>query len=226
MNPDNFEELAKETRIVKMPTVKIATFGQSVYSYYVLSRIKPNLTRVRNGVLMVNKPLIISTDIDDLSLLNGFDQNEIQSTLDKFLNQFGNNLKVLGYQFKNIFKEAWDEKIDFEVTFKEICEDCKNNRNDTIILANDSVWQIGLLKWIDRMIKQSIHKNYTELEERGLFDEHGIPPSLREEIDTLFKRGKTDPKKRKELGELLLKYDLFEKYEPRFFDLIQNKKRK
>ena len=226
MNLENFEELAKETRIVKMPSVKIATFGQSVYPYYILSRLKPNLTRVRNGVLMVNKPLIISTDVENVNLLNGFDTNQLQPTLDEFLDKFGSDLKVLGYQFKNIFKEAWDEKIDFEITFREICEDCKNNKNDTIILANDNVWQAGLLTWIDRMIKQSIRKNYTELEERGLFDKHGVPPTLKKEIEDLFVKGKIDLKKRKELGQLLLKYDLFEKYETRFFDLIKSNKKK
>ena len=205
MNLENFEELVKETRIVKMPSVKIATFGQSVYPYYILSRLKPNLTRIRNGVLMVNKPLIISTDVEDINLLKGFDKNQLQSTLDQFLDKFGQNLKVLGYQFKNIFKEAWDEKIDFEITFREICEDCKNNKNDTIILADDSIWQMGLLKWIDRMIKQSIHKNYTELEERGLFDKHGAPPSLKKEIEDLFGQGKNRFEKEKRIGSIAIK---------------------
>ena len=165
-----------------MPSMRIATFGQSVYPYYILSRIKSNLTRVRSGLLIINKPLIISTEIDNISLFNGFDKSQMQPTIDDFIDKFGDNLRVLGYQFKNIFKEVWEEKVDFEATFRDICEDCKNNPNDTIILANNHIWQIGLLKWIDRIIKRSIKKNYSELEERGLFDKHGIPPNLNKEI--------------------------------------------
>jgi hypothetical protein len=72
------------------------------------------------------------------------------------------------------------------------------------------------------VIQNSAQENIRELNERRLFEmQDGLPTGLRDEIEKGFQAAAKDASMIKPLGKLLQDHGLFERFQDRFFDLIQ-----
>ena len=133
---------------------------------------------------------------------------------------------MLGYQFHHFFREAWIERDGLQNTIYALQKDLENNPMSAIIMGEDKHWEVGLLKICAKVIEKSFRINLSELEEKGLFDKHGVPPKIYEEIEELFRQiEEKSPQRINELGDLLVRHQLFEEYEPRFFALMKKIKK-
>lgn len=208
--------LMRKVRIIKVPSIKISTFGKTVYQYSILTVVKKNFTQFRIGTLSVKKPIIITKPTSD------FEQQPPLEFVNKFLKQNSGELNLLGYRFQNIVRETWQEKIKIDSAVDRMVKN--SGAKDVVIIGEEQHWEIGLLKLIDKIVNRSIHNNYTELMERGFFDKDGIPSTIYEEIEIFFNKSK-NKKDIQKLGNLLNQYQLFPRYEDRFFDLMRRIKK-
>jgi hypothetical protein len=74
------------------------------------------------------------------------------------------------------------------------------------------------------VIQNSAQANIRELHERRMFElQDGVPTGLREEIEKGFQAAAKDAGLIKALGKLLQDHGLFERYQDRFFSLVQGR---
>lgn len=218
---EDFKNKLNSSQIIQLPSMNIDTFGNTNYLYYHLSKTKDLKTSVREGQLVIKKPMIIAPHMDG-NLVDGFDR-EIQDFAEKLFQKHGRKLKLLGYQFRHIPREAWIEKDHLDKVMIDILNGSKDNPMTAVLVGEEKHWEISLLKIYSKVIKKSFNINVSELEERGMFDEDRIPPQVYREIEELFKMVEKYPSKIKDLGKTLLRYNLFEKYEDRFFKAMKRK---
>lgn len=216
---EDFKQNLSTSQIVQLPSMNISSFGSTNYIYYHLSRLEDAKTQVREGQLIIKKPMIIMPNLST-SLVEGFPR-EVQEFAERIFEKFGNELRLLGYQFKHSPREAWIEKDSIDNVMIELSTHSKDNPMATILVGENQHWEISLLKLYSKIIEKSFHINMAEFEERGLFDPDGIPPQVYKDIEDLFQMVENNPDRIKELGGTLLRYNLFEKYEERFFKLMK-----
>lgn len=216
----NIKDLMKKVKIIRMPSTRISTFGKTVYQYCILSSIKKTHTQFRTGSLSVKKPIIIS-HLRNKQMDNLHNQHPME-LINKFTKNNNSEINLLGYRFQNTVRETWKEKTKIDIAAEKIIENC--GKRDVIILAENKHWELGLLKLVDKIVSKSIHNNYIELMERGFFDKDRIPSTIYEEIENYFKNSKKKSDIQK-LGNLLNQYNLFSRYEDRFFDLVKKIKK-
>ena len=86
----------------------------------------------------------------------------------------------------------------------------------------DEPWDVCLVRLFWTVIQNSAQENIRELNERRLFEmQDGLPAGLRDEIEKGFQAAAKDASMIKPLGKLLQDHGLFERFQDRFFDLIQ-----
>ncbi len=205
-----------------MPKSNIATFGNTIYNYYFICESGKNTTRIREGNLNVNKPLLITPFINKNNML-GFPE-KIQSLTKNLFDNLGIHDYFLEYKFENILRHNWEEKSPLTKILDLVMEQCKNKPMSTILLGEDSYWTASLVKLCIKTMQKSFPINMQEIEERGLLDRDGIPPQIYREIKELFALARKESKYIKKLGNFLIEHQLFSRYEDRFFELVKNKK--
>ena len=217
----DFRNKLQKAQIIQLPSMNIDTFGSTIYLYYHLSKAGDSQTNVREGQLIIKKPMIIAPNMDN-NLLDGF-AKEVQEFAERLFQKHGRKLRLLGYQFKHILREAWVENNQLNKVMVDLLSEAKNNPMTAILIGEENHWEISLLKIYSKIVKKSFNINISEFEERGMFDENHIPPSVYREIEELFRMVEKYPSRIKDLGKLLLRYSLFEKYEKRFFKAMKRK---
>ncbi len=222
MDKENIVDYAlKKTRIIRMPKQSISTFGVTRINYYALSKIGVN-SRIREGKVISEKPKIINP-FSILDIFEGFgdDGNKFS---EEIFNMFGKNPRILNYKFKNEPNNAYKSSFSISDISEKIEREIerKNNNLAAIIICDDRVWQISIMKFIVDMALKSAGENIADFEKKGLFaDKKGIPTYVKNKIEYFFKESAKDKKKIKELGKILTDYGLFKEYEDRFFSLYK-----
>ncbi|MFC2073004.1 hypothetical protein ACFLUU_09990, partial [Chloroflexota bacterium] len=87
-------------------------------------------------------------------------------------------------------------------------------------------WDVSLMKFVYEMTKSSLPDNLRQLGDRGLLniDAAGIPVDARVRIDELFQKVTKGENEPVELKEELERWDLFEEYQDRFFNIFKKKR--
>jgi len=218
-----YKEAMEKSQIIHMPSMNISTFGESRYKYYFLTQIQNHHTRLREGHLIIKKPMILLPFNRD-SLFEGFDM-EMNEIANNMLKKHGDHLKLLGYQFQHTPRENWVEKDPIQEVILNLSQSIEENIMDSIIQGQDSTWQSSVFKLMLKIIEKSFQINISELEERGMFDSRGIPPQVYKDIENRFHTAKGNSRKIKELGGILLEKGLFEENEEKFFSLLKSVKK-
>ena len=220
------EYALRHTELVKPPTQRLNTFGNTSVHYYLLAEPmdRVNETRIREGKVTAERPKIVTPNYL-LSAFDGFGEHA-RAQAEAMLARFDFNPDILEYKYKNEVGNSWvlSDNIS-EVTLKIASKiDDENDSMAMILKAPDDAWQISLMKFIMDMTRSSLSKNVSELNSRGLFDRvQGIPKFVRDEIDDLFRSAEQGQISVDELGSKLQSYGLFEKYQDRFFSLFHHR---
>ena len=210
-------------KIERLPSTNIASFGHTSYIYYHLSPLGPGKTRIREGNFLVKKPVIFSLDQPE-KFIEGFDPLALELA-ENLLEKHKRELWILGYRFQHVPRESWVESKSVKDALIDISTMTEDNPISSIVIGHEQHWEISLLKLCAKIIERSLHINLSEFEERGMFDQNGIPPSVYRDIEKLFHLAQKDPRYVKELGNLLLRYNLFGEYEERFFRFFKPSKK-
>ena len=179
-------------------------------------------TVVRTGKVNSGKPEIV-TPTYALNL-KGFSDVAYQY-LEFVSEKYGMNSPGVLYQYKN---EPGNTNILSgsvnEVSNNIISELDKNNDKLTaVIVGVDELWDVSLLKFIHDFTAESLVKNVSDFNSRGLLNPQsafgGVPKATIQRIEILFKeieKGADPEILKKELD----RWGLFEHYEERFLGLF------
>jgi hypothetical protein len=161
-----------------------------------------------------------------LNQLEGFGHNA-KNYLKEITRQLGRDAPGLFYNYKNEQKGLNIVSSSLSVVADKINTEI-NERDEkltAIIKGEDELWDVSLLKFIYELTANSIAGNLMQLGSRGLLrvDAEGIPMDARLRIEEHFSsviRGDSSPA---ELKDELERWNLFEEYQDRFFQLFKKK---
>jgi len=219
----------QHTEILRVPKQSLSTFGTTNIYYYLVtepaySELVKNVTEtvVREGRVIAEKPRIVTPYY--LSRLEGFSP-EARRYFEALIRTHGRDAPGLFYTYKNEPKELNIVSDNLPSVVNKLNEEI-DKRGDpltSIIRGEDELWDVSLMKFIYEMTRSSLRNNLMQMGSRGLLDidASGIPVDARVRIDELFMkvaRGESEPH---ELKAELDRWNLFEEYEDRFFNIFK-----
>lgn len=203
------------SRIVKMPSQQIFTFGETSFEYIILTPENDSRCLIRRGNLVSGKPAIV-TPGSLVNSLEGFEGEGVEA-VKEFYGRLLEKLRVLGYRFENRPEKLSEAGMPLKELTEKILAD--ESENDTAVVTSPpDLWAGALLKVSLEIVKASFSDNMTDLDERGYFLTE--TERNRREIEILFEEAAENRAYLGELSDKLRDYGLFEEYEDRFFSLV------
>ncbi|AKG53474.1 hypothetical protein DGWBC_0804 [Dehalogenimonas sp. WBC-2] len=221
-----------QTYILKPPQQLLSTFGQTNIHYYLLtepvySELEPQAppeTVLREGHVIAERPKLVTPLY--MQRLEGFGA-DAQRYFQMMAQRHGDHAPGLLYTYKNEPKELTiladalptvAERISAEVISRA-------EPRTAIIRGLDEMWDVSLFKFIYELTERSLSNNVFELQQRGLMgvDNRGLPNEARMRIEHMFWQVRRDELDPSVLKTELDRWDLFEDYQDRFFDLIRQR---
>ena len=168
----NFEEALKKTEVLRPVRQNLYTFSPTDVDYYLTTElIKDTLIEVREGKVIVEKPLVINPFSSFAKKqFEGFDEKQFDY-LRMLFQKYG--LRALEYTYENKTRtvnlisghlNSIVDKINKDI-------DRKGKGRATIIKGIPEMWTVSLMKCVLEIIIKSFPGNVNELKERGWFKE-------------------------------------------------------
>jgi hypothetical protein len=216
-----FKYVVEHTRVVRLPKQNLATFGNTVIYYYIITELTKNVNVVREGNVIAERPRIVTPTY--LTRLEGFSEQAgkyLQTMAEKYPSEPG-----IFYRYKNEAKEmnVVSEPIAKVINkLNETIEE-QNNPLSTIIEGVEELWDVSLMIFIYELTRRSVYSNITDFQRKGSLnvDFTGVPNDARNFIEELFELVRKDVSRAPELVTELNRWGLFEEYQDRFFALFR-----
>ena len=232
IDDERIREAVRHTEILRAPKQSLSTFGTTNIYYYLVtepaySELVKNITEtvIREGRVIAQRPRIVTPYY--LSRLEGFSP-EARRYFEALIGTHGPDAPGLFYTYKNEPKELNIVSDNLPSVVNKLNEEI-DKRGDpltSIIRGEDELWDVSLMKFIYEMTRSSIRNNLMQMGSRGLLDidASGIPVDARVRIDELFRKVSTGEIEPHELKAELDRWNLFEEYEDRFFNIFKEKR--
>ncbi len=214
------------TRIVRLPSQRLETFGATNVHYHLISELMDTVgkVRVREGHIQSYRPKLITPHGLAESLLEGFGE-EAERYVD-WLREHERDLRILQYGFA-IRKEQLNEHIvtaPLEQVIEQVNKEveARDGAFDAIVVGVEKPWEVCLIRLMTEVSGHSFPGNVRELERRRAFQSgDGAADGTREELESDFAAASLDHARVKALGQKLQRLGLFNQYEDRFFQLLK-----
>ena len=229
IDDDRIKYAVQHTEILRAPKQSLSTFGTTNIYYYLVtepaySELVKNVTEtvIREGRVIAGRPRIVTPYY--LSRLEGFTP-EARRYFEALIRIHGSNAPGLFYTYKNEPKELNIVSDNLPAVVNKLNEEI-DKRGDpltSIIRGEDELWDVSLMKFIYEMTRSSLRDNLMQLGSRGLLDidTGGIPVDARVRISELFRKVARAESEPRELKDELDRWNLFEEYEDRFFNIFK-----
>jgi len=206
------------TRVLKYPEQRIYTFGDTDFKYIVVSSNPAGGSTLRSGALKCKSPVIVTPETF-LETFRGFSEESVDFAKKRY-GDIVSKIRVLGYQFSHIPQGETPYAENARQLAHKAASDISATGDDTaVLLSPEDLWSTSLVKIMFDILKKSVGGNYNDFKERGYFLSE--EEKIRNEIEILFAEAAADKQYIDELALRLREYDLFEKYEDRFFQLVR-----
>ncbi len=213
----------EHTELVRSPRQKLATFGSSVIDYYVVTELVGNVSVVRDGKVIAERPKVVTPTY--LINVEGFSEQARRYIA--MLARERPYESGIFYRYKNEPKEMnvvsepigqVIEKLNYQI-------DKERNPLTTIIRGVEELWDVSLLMFIYELTNRSVRTNLAEFDRRGFLnvDASGVPRGAREYIEELFEQVSHNLARAPELAMELNRWGLFAEYQDRFFALFRRR---
>ncbi len=214
------------TNIVHHPSRALETFGATRISYRHLAELPdcPGKVRIREGLLEARKPAILMPDAYAEEDTEGFGE-EARRYLE-FLKSQSRDVRILRYGYR-LVQEAFSEQIvsdSMDAVTARAVEDVRLRRDDfsAVIQGVDEPWDVSLIHFFWLHVNASAPVNVREFEAaRRREADEGMPPDVRSEVERAFASAEANPGLLKDLGALLRRKGVFDRYQDRFFSLVR-----
>jgi hypothetical protein len=211
----------EHTELIKVPRQTLATFGSSVIDYYVVTELVGNVSVVREGKVVAERPKIVTPTY--LINVEGFSE-QARRYIMMMARERPDELGLF-YHYRNDPREMNVVSEPVSEVIEKLRARVKEQRNplSAIIKGVEEMWDVSLMMFIFELTSRSVSKNIREMSRRGFFqtDSSGVPHGVREYIEELFHEAKEDPGKVSQLATELSRWGLFPEYEDRFFTLFR-----
>lgn len=216
------------TEVIRPPSGRLETFGNTVVNYHLLSELMDDTTqvRIREGRVEAFRPQIVTPNSMDQSPLDGFGEQAQQYM--EWLKDNAQNLVLLRYGFQvkkeDIRQYTVHEQLSNVVAQIEKTVAEKNDPLSAIIVGVESPWEVCLMKLMVDVMQKSIVANVGDLQKKNLLpmNPEQSEKMRRAEIEEDFHAASRDRSLIQDLGRKLQKYDLFGEFEDRFFALVKS----
>jgi hypothetical protein len=221
-------DVVNNTRIIRQPRSRLATFGTTNIRYWVLTvpvyaedSEKGDETVVREGKVIAEQPRIVTPYY--LSNLDGFG-NGARRYFDMLEDEQTTTAGIF-YTYRNELHET-NVVTDNMVSVAEKIGGIIDESGDpltTIISGADDLWDVSLMKFIYEMTRRSVMNNMRQMDRRGLLnvDESGLPMEARLRIDELFRQVIRGERDASDLKMELDRWNVFAEYEDRFLGIFR-----
>ncbi len=217
------------TRVIRSPRQSLSSFGATTIAYHVVSQpVYEGIaddgdkdTVIRHGVVRAERPRIVTPGY--LAKTEGFGK-EASEYLDFLNNRYGPDSRGLLYRYKNEPQSTDTVSGEPKQVAQKIRDEIDRDEKpfETVLLGVDELWDVSVMKFIYEFTNESAKTNFSELDERKLFeDEGGVPRDARIRIEDLLQRAQRREIDPSIVHEELVKWDLFEEYQERFFRLFR-----
>jgi len=220
---DKIKYALEHTELVRAPQQQLATFGSSVIDYYVVTELVGNVSVVRDGKVIAERPKIVTPTY--LVNVEGFSEQARRYIA--MLARERPYESGIFYRYKNEPKgmNVVSEPIRQVIHKLGSQIDEQHNPLSTVIKGVEELWDVSLLMFIYELTNQSVRTNMAEFNRRGFLnvDASGVPQGAREYIEELFEQASHNLSRAPELVVELNRWGLFGEYQDRFFALFKGK---
>lgn len=231
-NEGDWQRAAEKSWIVRLPKQRLATFGTTNISYYVVTKpIYEELDSrkeegvIRTGRVKAERPAVVTPTY--AMNLQGFSP-EAYDYFNYEASQSGPNSPGILYQYKNEFGKMDIVSGQASEIAHRISGDLDSRREDmsVVMVGVDELWDVALLKFIYEFTSSSVAGNVQDLHSKGLLDPQrdfgGAPRAAIQAIERLFvevQQGANPEMLKRELD----RWGLFGFYQDRFLDLFHKR---
>jgi hypothetical protein len=172
LSQDDFHYALENTRVILPPEKRIETFGTSVLNYFLITEDmdRINVSHVREGSIVAERPQIISPENIAKLLLEGFGDEA-----ERFANLVNNNshkFAVLkyGFRIRKADIRSYEVHEAMEAVSSRVRDEVKDRQDplSTVITGIDEGWEVCLLKFMFDLVQASGEVNFRDLREKGL----------------------------------------------------------
>ena len=220
---DKIKYALEHTELVRAPQQSLSTFGSSVIDYYVVTELVGNLSVVRDGKVVAERPKIVTPTY--LANVEGF--SEQAKKYIAMIAQERPHESGIFYRYKNEPKGMNVVSEPARQVISKLSTQIEEERNplSTIIKGVEEVWDVSLLMFIYELTTKSVRTDVAEFSRRGFLDMDGsgVPQGARDYIEELFEQAGRSLSRAPELALELNRWGLFQEYQDRFFTLFRRK---
>jgi len=220
---DRIKYALENTELVRGPQQNLSTFGSSVVDYYVVTELVGNISVVRDGKVIAERPKIVTPAY--LVNIEGFSE-QARKYIAMMARERPHESGIF-YRYKNEPKgmNVVSEPINQVISKLSSQIEEEHNPLSTIIRGVEEVWDVSLLMFIYELTTKSVRTNMAEFNRRGFLDMDagGVPQGARDYIEELFEQASRDLSRAPELVSELNRWGLFPEYQDRFFALFRGK---
>ncbi|TEU17199.1 MAG: hypothetical protein E3I25_03415 [Dehalococcoidia bacterium] len=220
---DKIKHALDQTELIRAPRRELDTFGSSVIDYYVVTELVGNLSVVRDGKVIAERPKIVTPAY--LVNVEGFSEQA-----KKYISMMARERPYesgIFYRYKNepggmnVVSEPIKQVID---KLSSQLEE-QHNPLSTIIKGVEELWDVSLLMFIYELTNKSARTNMAEFNRKGFLDidSSGVPEGARDYIEELFEKASRNLSRAPELVIELNRWGLFPEYQDRFFALFRRR---
>ena len=172
MTEDDFQFAIENTQVIRVPDRRIATFGSTVFRFYLVSELMDSVDqiRVRNGKIHAERPQVLSPHHYAHLLLEGFG-DEAQEFA-RILEQQQGRLAILKYGFQvrktEVVEDIVRDKVEAVIDRVQQRVEESGEPLSTVIQGVDDAWEVCLLKFTVDLIQRSSGDNLSDLRGKGL----------------------------------------------------------
>ncbi|MFO7995751.1 MAG: hypothetical protein R6U93_01160 [Dehalococcoidia bacterium] len=220
---DKIKYALEHTELIRAPRRELDSFGSSVIDYYVVTELVGNISVVRDGKVIAERPKIVTPAY--LVNVEGFSEQAR-----KYLAMMARESPYesgIFYRYKNEPKgmNVVSEPAGQVINKLSSKIEEQSNPLSTIIKGVEELWDVSLLMFIYELTTRSVRTNLAEFDRRGFLDmdASGVPLGAREHIEELFERARHDLSRVPELAVELHRWGLFLEYQDRFFTLFKRR---
>ncbi len=220
---DRIRYALENTELVRAPQQTLATFGSSVIDYYVVTELIGNISVVRDGKVIAERPKIVTPAY--LVNVEGFSEQA-----KRYIAMMARERPYesgIFYRYKNEPKGMNVVSEPIKQVISKLSSQIEEEHNPlgTIIRGVEELWDVSLLMFIYELTTKSVRTNIAEFDRRGFLDidAGGVPQGARDYIEELFEQSTRNLSRVPELVIELNRWGLFPEYQDRFFALFRRK---
>jgi len=220
---DKIKYALEHTELIRSPRQELATFGSSVIDYYVVTELVGNVSVVRDGKVIAERPRIVTP----IYLVNVEGFSEQARKYISMLARESPYESGIFYRYKNEPKGMNVISEPIKQVINKLSSQIEEQHKplSTIIKGVEELWDVSLLMFIYQLTNRSVRANIAEFNRRGFLDmdASGVPQGARDYIEELFEKVSQNLSRAPELVMELNRWNLLPEYQDRFFALFRRR---